>query len=291
MSSSSLNVTLARAIAFLTAPLSLITPAATLVRLGNILEANLTPSFSRHWVPSDPAYGSGGRCLTLSPHGHPPRPIYNACVATGIQWLDWIALLGGQEFDFFVNPGHISVRYGRDTKLITIWSEHHAAGSLSNAATPALSKTLAQQLLENDREEDEELFAMIADEVNGPTWMTPILDKFPVPVRSESPLSAISNDSRSSTSSSCFSSSSSSTTDSRSSTPSNTTSSAGTSKLSRRERARQARIFIDTTKTQVTPYDGGKTTVLTGGVMLGAAPASTKPTTLAGSTATTWRRV
>ena len=40
-------------------------------------------------------------------------------------------------------------------------------------------------------------------------------------------------------------------------------------KLSRRERARQAKVFVDTSKTEVTPYDGGKTTVLTGGVMLG----------------------
>jgi protein Tob/BTG len=41
-------------------------------------------------------------------------------------------------------------------------------------------------------------------------------------------------------------------------------------KRSRRERARQARIFVDSSKNQVTPYEGGKTTVLTGGVMLGA---------------------
>jgi hypothetical protein len=43
-------------------------------------------------------------------------------------------------------------------------------------------------------------------------------------------------------------------------------------KLSRRERARQARVFVDTSKNEVTPYDGGKTTVLTGGVMLGGGP-------------------
>jgi hypothetical protein len=43
-------------------------------------------------------------------------------------------------------------------------------------------------------------------------------------------------------------------------------------KRSRRERARQARIYVDSSKNQVTPYEGGKTTVLTGGVMLGAAP-------------------
>lgn len=38
-------------------------------------------------------------------------------------------------------------------------------------------------------------------------------------------------------------------------------------------RNRRERVFVDTSKTEVTPYDGGKTTVLTGGVMLGAVPA------------------
>lgn len=56
--------------------------------------------------------------------------------------------------------------------------------------------------------------------------------------------------------------------------------------LSRRERARQARVFIDTSKTEVTPYDGGKTTVLTGGVMLGAPPKGKS-----GTSVPAWRRV
>jgi len=66
-------------------------------------------------------------------------------------------------------------------------------------------------------------------------------------------------------------------------------------KQSRRERARQARVFVDTSKTEVTPYDGGKTTVLTGGVMLGGAPKAGKPKYKASSPATTssngWRSI
>ncbi|EIW86430.1 hypothetical protein CONPUDRAFT_140992 [Coniophora puteana RWD-64-598 SS2] len=290
MSSFSLNVTLAQAIAFLTRPLLRTTPAATVVRLQSLLEANLTALFAPTWEVTDPLRGSGRRCLTLSPNCLPHRYVYAACVAAGVQWFDWMAALGGREFDFFVDPGSVSVRFGQGAKLITVWSEELMVHSLPNTSSSATSKTLAQQLLENDEEEDEQIFAMIADEVSAPTWMAPILDKFPMPIRSESPLSAISSDSRSSNSSSCFSSS-----DSRSSTPSNATASSagsvGTSNLSRRERARQARVFIDTTKTQVTPYDGGKTTVLTGGVMLGAARAPAKSTPQAGSTATTWRRV
>jgi hypothetical protein len=42
-----------------------------------------------------------------------------------------------------------------------------------------------------------------------------------------------------------------------------------------RERARPTRVIVDTSKTEVTPYDGGKTTVLTGGVMLGGGASGT----------------
>ncbi|KAH7914503.1 hypothetical protein BJ138DRAFT_387254 [Hygrophoropsis aurantiaca] len=296
-----LPVTLAQAIAYLTRPLILTHPAATIIRLQLVLEANLTALFAPSWVPKEPLRGSGRRCLTLSPACLPPRAVYAACLAAGVQWFDWIAALGGREFDFFVDPGCISIRFGKGAKLVTIWSEELIMGQYPlnenkvNHHAMAQSKTLAQQLLEND-EEDEELFAMIADEVNAPTWMTPILDKFPVPARSESPLSAISTDSysssRSSNSGSCFSfASTAKTNDSYGSA--STVSSTGdknSAKLSRREKARQARVFIDTSKIEVTPYDGGKTTVLTGGVMLGAGPSKTKnvaPT----SFVPTWRRI
>ncbi|KAG2368737.1 hypothetical protein BDR07DRAFT_1447979 [Suillus spraguei] len=272
---SDLSVTLAQAIAYLTRPLFLTQPAATIIRLQLALEANLTALFAPSWVPKEPLRGSGRRCLTLSP----------ACLP---HWFDWIAAMGGREFDFFVDPGCISVRFGKGTKLITIWSEELIAQAISVtphthfSQSPSKSKTFAQQLLENDHTDDDELFALIADEVSAPTWMTPIVDRFPVPPRSESPLSAISTDScssyRSSDSDSCFSAITASTLSSKSDGQS--------SQLSRRERARQARVFIDTSKTEVTPYDGGKTTVLTGGVMLGA-PSKGK----SGPSAPAWRRV
>lgn len=284
---SGLSITLAQAIAYLTRPLILSHPAATIVRLQLALEANLTALFAPSWAPKEPLRGSGRRCLTLSPTCLPPRAIYAACLASGIQWFDWIAAMGGREFDFFVDPGCISVRFGKGTKLVTIWSEELMAQAVPAAPhthfnqLSSKSKTFAQQLLENDRTDDDELFALIADEVSAPTWMTPIVDRFPVPPRSESPLSAISTDScssyRSSDSDSCFSATTASTLSSKSDSQS--------SRLSRRERARQARVFIDTSKTEVTPYDGGKTTVLTGGVMLGA-PSRAK----SGPSVPAWRR-
>jgi len=291
---SSLSVTLAQAIAYLTRPLMLTYPAATVIKLQLVLEANLTPLFASTWAPAEPLRGSGRRCLTLSPTCLPPRAIYTACLATGVQWFDWIAALGGREFDFFVDPGCISIRFGKASQLVTIWSEellaqvpHPPVSRILPGNCKGQSKTLAQQLLEGDSAEDEAIFAMIADEVSAPTWSTPVLDHFPAPVRSESPLSAVSSDSRSSSrssnSSSCFSFASTARTDSCGAA---SYCSSPSSKLSRREKARQARVFVDTSKIEVTPYDGGKTTVLTGGVMLGAAPSKAKT-----ASSTSWRRL
>jgi hypothetical protein len=306
--STSVSVAVAHAVAYLTRPLIVSHTATTIIKLQLVLEANLTALFAPTWVPNEPLRGSGRRCLTLSPNCLPPRAVYSACIAAGVQWFDWIALLGGREFDFFVDPGCISLRFGKDGKPFSIWS--NATGSAKSTAVVdegALQaqlrgqaaararaqvsarlerKTLEQQLLEEDEAEDNKLFAMIADEVAAPTWMTPVLDKFPIPPRSVSPLSAISthsrSSSRSSNSSAGFSFTSADTFDTFDSFTSMSTISSTASKaapekeqgfkLSRRERARQARVFVDTTRTEVTPYDGGKTTVLTGGVMLGGGP-------------------
>lgn len=323
----SVSVAVAHAVAYLTRPLIVSHSTTTIIKLQLVLEANLIALFAPSWVPKDPLRGSGRRCLTLSPNCLPPRAVYAACLATGVQWFDWIAVLGGREFDFFVDPGRISVRFGQGAQLFTIWSDEaaraanvQAAAAVDEAAIQAQlrgqaaarakaqisarleRKTLAQQLLEEDEAEDDQIFAMIADEVAAPTWMTPVLAEFPAPPRSISPLSGVSTYSRSSSrssnsSSGCFSYAS-------SSSDSITTISSTTSKplaaekeqvfkLSRRERARQAKVFVDTSKNVVTPYDGGKTTVLTGGVMLGGgAPKAKKvapPAITVQAPRNTWR--
>lgn len=319
-SASSLSVTLAHAITYLTRSLITRYSATTIIKLQLSLEANLTSQFTASWVPSEPLRGSGRRCLTLSPNTAPPRAIYNACKASGVEWSQWISVLGGVEFDLFIDPGTVSVRFGswdtgKVTKFLTIWSasaaeskaakqssETHVHAELrAQAQARSLAaqiqnpnKTMAQQLMIDDNEEDE-LFAMIADEVREPTWMTPVLSQFPTipaPPRStnSSPLSATSTSSLHSRSSSRSSNSSSGfSVDSLSSSGSDSTvASDTTNKLSRRERARQARVFVDASKNEVTNYDGGKTTVLTGGVMLGALAG--KPKTIAAIAAPTHKK-
>ncbi|KAF8203243.1 hypothetical protein BJ912DRAFT_349242 [Pholiota molesta] len=310
-SSESLSVAVAHAITFLTAKLQGTYAPNTLLKLQTVLEANLIAHYATSWSPKDPIRGSGRRCMTLSPACLPPRPIWSACTAANVQWFDWIALLGNNEFDLFVDPGCIAVRC--QEKIITVWSDE-AAPTAPKVSMPVFSepmiqtslrlqsaprKTFAQQVLEEDEEEEEKIFTLLADEISAPTWMTPIITQFPMPGRSTSPMSSISEQSRcssrsSNSSSSGFSFASADTASSRTSAASGKS---GEVKQSRRERARQARVFVDTTKTEVTPYDGGKTTVLTGGVMLGGGQkAPAKPRNLAVSNAAmsnsgNWRSV
>ncbi|KAI9445478.1 hypothetical protein H4582DRAFT_1806756 [Lactarius indigo] len=268
---SSITVTVSHAIAYLTRPLVAFMPTSTVTKLQLALEANLTAHYAHSWVPSEPLRGSGRRCLSLSPTSLPPRPIHASCAAAKVQWSEWMTALGNVEFDLFVDPGLVSVRFiqrGAASKLITVWSDEgteeprsrsegtrtsaspaqHRVRSLTTAK-PVLP-TLAQQLMIEDEEDEEELFAALAHELREPTWTTPVLNQFPSTIPQKFKTSG--------------------------------------STLSRRERARKARVFIDTSKKEVTNYDGGKTTVLTGGVMLGGRQVPAKPASAAASSCN-WR--
>lgn len=277
MTSSNLKLTISNAIDYLTHPLLFHSSPTTILKLQLLLDTNLTAFYAPTWIINNPLSGSGRRCLTLSPTSLPPRPIYAACLAAGVNWFDWFPLLATTQFDFFVDPGCVSVRYGKKglSPIVTVWSDESITDL--RLTTNKKKKTVAQELMEHDAEEDEELFAMLADEIAISTWITPIVsDSFPLSARSISPLSEISVSSFSSSSSSSSSSSYPSLPSSPITPPSALSSAPLPQpvpyKMSRREQARRERIFVDSSKREVTPYDGGKTTVLTGGVMLGGPP-------------------
>ncbi|THG94475.1 hypothetical protein EW145_g8129, partial [Phellinidium pouzarii] len=105
LSSTSLAVTVAHAVTYLTRPLATAIPVPALAKLQATLEANLAAAYLATWMPSDPARGSGRRILSFSPDALPPRPVYNACASAGVDWTQWSRLLGGYEFDLLVDPG------------------------------------------------------------------------------------------------------------------------------------------------------------------------------------------
>lgn len=276
----SLSAAVAQAITFLTRPLVSIHSTQTVIKLQLALEANLTALYAPTWTPREPAFGAPSRCLGLSPGCLPPKPIYSACMATGVQWFQWIPLLGNQSFDLCVDPGRVTVHYkqldGSHAQSLIVWAEQDNGYPQYSRNTPSplqlkSRKTTAQQLLEQSYEDDEQIFSMIAEEMNAPSWMTPVETHFPDYDRAPSPLSSISTHSRCSSRSSSSGSSSgfSFITDASTSPGSACSQYSDPRKSSRRDRNRQSRVYIDTSKTEVTPYDGGKTTVLTGGVMLG----------------------
>ncbi|KAG6837039.1 hypothetical protein H0H93_015902 [Arthromyces matolae] len=270
--SANLSLTVSNVIAFLTSPLdhTIITQSA-FYKLKHHLQANLAAFYAPSWRIENPMHKSGDRRLSLSPAVLPPQPIYDACLSAGLQWCVWILALGNTAFDLYADPGCVSIRYHSSNpernivagKYKTIWVDVPSPAFELFAPIPkSQPKTFAQKVLEDDIEEADDLFRMISLETRSqPT----IHVHLPTSTRSFSPQSSNSehsrSSSRSSNSSSTFLSDVSSSASLESSRP----------KQSRRERAKQARVFVDKTKIAVTPYDGGKTTVLTGGVMLGGA--------------------
>ena len=332
---------ISQAINFLTRPLICSQEPDMIHSLQMILRSTLQAVYS--------AARTSRLVLSLSHSSLPPRPIYAACIASGLQWQEWIALLGSRDFDLVIKPHSVSVTYvGPNPRTFIVWSEppspvkrlplsrlnlqgfqvpisklgQQSFMQASRKATigstqtrGANTRTLAQQLLESDHEQEaDELFAMISSKtaIISPTptrekfFMDIPMNAFPSPLSSPEVISPATSrpSSRSSTSSSSMSffdtesmtsESSISSDDFLSSTkPGNTTSFVPT----------PSRVFVDNEKKDVTKYlyQGGVSTVLTGGVMLGGSSATAsnknlgaKPTTTTtnkiSSSANSWRRI
>ena len=181
--------------------------------------------------------------------------------------------------------------------------------TLASAQPRTNTRTLAQQLLESDhKQEADEIFAMISKTaIISPTptrekfFIDIPVNAFPSPLSSPEVISPAT--SRPSSRSSTFSALSFSDTESMTSA-SSTSSSKSNSPSSTKPRhtatfvPRPARVFIDNDKKNVTKYlyQGGVSTVLTGGVMLGGSASAKNQATKSQSTnknsssASSWRR-
>lgn len=275
----STDIAVARAVEFLTRPLGSPTyTETTILSLQRILEANLTAALT----PS-PLAKVANLTLNLSAT-FPPPAIHAACIATGIMWSSWINLLsGGRSFDLIISSDSVDVKF--NGQIYTMWSRPLTTLSIIRAAT--LKRTSEH----NDKSFPIPIHRPVSSSASILRPSSPI----PRP-----PSSASSFDSSSESGSGSGSDSGFSYTSSQSSassyqsapslkyTPPHRKISAEVPTY-RRDRALRTRVFVDTTKTEVTPYNGGKTTVLTGGVMLGGR-VPTITTTVPKSTNTSWRR-
>jgi hypothetical protein len=306
MSSTSLAVALSHAVAYLTRNLPLAYPMDTVTSLRMALMTSLKTHYSASWDERNPTSGSGRRCLTLAPGSTPPRSIYTAAKASGVNWQQWITLLGNVEIDLFVDPGVVRIRTKACPELL-IWS----------AAAEAAIK--AQQTTAGEEEMKSEARAALRAAMHSGT-RSRMLRSLAVETsnlipptttftrghsRSSSLSSAVSETSVVSEVSSLFSAVSAASAATsiasafspvsvtkpamfvtpptpapaaamkKASSPFKTTNEpAGPYKMSRREKARQRRTgIVIAPPAEVTPYDNGKTTVLGGGIRLGSAMA------------------
>ncbi|KAK0190663.1 hypothetical protein F5146DRAFT_1000659 [Armillaria mellea] len=59
------------------------------------------------------------RSLSLIPYAHPPRPIYDACLITGLPWAQWMLLLGNQPIHITITPLHVYAHV--PTRTVALW--------------------------------------------------------------------------------------------------------------------------------------------------------------------------
>ncbi|KLO20521.1 hypothetical protein SCHPADRAFT_918036 [Schizopora paradoxa] len=266
ISNTSLAVTLAHAVSYLTAPLATSSyTRQTVMALQAALEANLAAVYVVSWCPTEPLRGSGRRCLSFAPGQLPPRPVYAACRTAGVEWAEWMRCLGGREFDLFVDPGCVSVRLGAAgvwahgasarASLVTVWSAEMEAQQDVELQLEALrlkqrELELQQKQLEFQAQQAQRKAPIVPMATKPKTLAQRLME---TDGEDEDALFSLLAD------------------EIRQPTWMTPILEQFPAAMSRRERSRQANVYIDKSKTEVTPYDGGKTTVLTGGVMLGAA--------------------
>ncbi|KAK0461833.1 uncharacterized protein EV420DRAFT_132497 [Desarmillaria tabescens] len=186
--------------------------------------------------------------LSLIPYVHPPRPIYNACLITGLPWAQWMLLLGNQPIHITITPLHVYAHVS--TRMITLWQ---ADADLSPTNIPSVAR---QRPLAKPKP---------CVRARLPICVPTLLD-LSLP-EAEADMDCDS-DAESTASSSCFSSASDESMTS--------VSSKGSSKSrSKPYLPRQAPIPKRVVTTYL--YNGGSTGVATGGVMLGPRATTKKP--------------
>ncbi|KAF5375763.1 hypothetical protein D9757_009007 [Collybiopsis confluens] len=294
----STSAALYHVVTYLTRPLTAVYPARTVMQLQMFLYNNLATQFLAETVLSP-------FTLVLTPTLLPPTPLYAACLQSGVEWPRWIHALGGQVLFVCVMEDTLKVRIGEVGDVVTVWSDELVGVSTRTSGSPMAAKL--QAMLDSVRARNCSADKSIT--VSSVLTSTTAAD-----VGNDDDSESVS-DTESTTSSSLFSeTSSTSSISSTSSSPvtksstlpsvemaaaskapvyvprhrRNTTFSNTTQpQLLSRSQRHLARTAVDSSKVDVCRYmyEGGQTSVMTGGVMLGAVkptnatPAASKPKT------------
>ncbi|RDB18968.1 hypothetical protein Hypma_014385 [Hypsizygus marmoreus] len=214
----------------------------TILTLQTFLEAAL--STSSHSV------------LSLSPTTLPPLPVYLACLKTSVSWTEWIRVLGVFAFDIVVEPEQVSVVRKDTAETGVLWRAPTAA-EIPFASNRNAPRSAERKIPYADASQTTSTVLEIDSETDTESEASKLNDS--------RPSSRSSNHSR-------FSFSSRSSASSQSSVCSMADIPEPKAKFS---------VTTATTLTATPPtkylYQGGISTVLTGGVMLGGKPTAPLP--------------
>jgi len=149
-----------QAISFLTTPLSKTTVSPNAI---SILRSHLTASLLTLCSRS-PLSGISLRLAAASP---PPECIGRACEASGVNWSEWLFLIGGGmglDLDVNVTPTAVTASFCRagtpSLGLVTVWQQEEPTRHLST-----------RELLYAD-DDSEELFNEINRSQHSPSWLS-----------------------------------------------------------------------------------------------------------------------
>lgn len=149
-----------QAISFLTTPLSKTTVSPQAIQ---ILRSHLTASLLTLCARS----GSVGISLRLASAAPPPECIGRACDASGVNWSEWLFLIGGGmglDLDVNVTPTAVTASFCRpgtpSLGLVTVWQKEEPTRHLST-----------RELLYAD-DDAEELFNEINRSQHSPSWLS-----------------------------------------------------------------------------------------------------------------------
>ncbi|KAL1731511.1 hypothetical protein EV714DRAFT_235997 [Schizophyllum commune] len=276
-----LPTALTHALTFLTTPLLMVYPATTVLKLQLILQGNILshymPAFSLT-KPSKTTACPYDIRLLLAPNQLPPTPILAACIAMGIDWPTWATLLGGEALEIIITEDCFAFRAAG--KLTIVWQ---ASVGIAKRHTVAARKAVGATAKPNDIQMPTVTAISSAADVDA---MEMDVDTMAVSISRPS--------SRSSTTSSHASLSSFASSGNESATSAGSEPAPCMSdedmpysppKVAARHRSPSVaamdvedqpyrpaprRVVVDKTRQpQAYKYQGGETTVLTGGVMLG----------------------
>jgi len=159
MQSTSSNA-IEQAISFLTTPLSRTTVAASSI---TILQAHLYGSLTQ--LSQTSSSRSYKICLRLASSTPPPDCIARACEASGVNWSEWLFLIGGGmglDLDVNITPSAVTASFCRagtpSLGLVTVWQREE----------PELS---TRELLYAD-DDSEDLFKEINRSQHSPSWLS-----------------------------------------------------------------------------------------------------------------------